>query len=60
MPGRIEELESEIAALHEAMAQPEFYAQPGDNIAAEQSRLKRLDEQLASAYERWEDLERHA
>ena len=60
LPEVIEKLESEIAALHEAMAQPEFYAQPGDSIAAEQSRLKRLDEQLAAAYERWEELERHA
>jgi ATP-binding cassette subfamily F protein uup len=59
LPEVIEKLESEIAALHEAMAQPEFYAQPGDSIAAEQSRLKRLDEQLAAAYERWEELERH-
>jgi ATP-binding cassette subfamily F protein uup len=57
LPETIEKLESNIAELHHAMAQPEFYTQTGEIIAAEQSRLKQLDEQLAAAYERWEDLE---
>ncbi len=57
LPATIEHLETQIAALHEAMAQPNFYQQPGDRLAAEQSRLKDLTAQLASAYERWEELE---
>ena len=47
----------DIAAIHELMAQPEFYQKPGDEIAAQQAKLKELDEQLAAAYERWEELE---
>jgi ATP-binding cassette subfamily F protein uup len=57
LPTTIEQLEAQIASIHEAMAQPNFYQQPGDRLAAEQSRLKDLNAQLASAYERWEELE---
>ena len=57
LPARIEELESEISTLHDAMAQPSFYRQPGDQIAKEQSRLADLEQQLATAFERWELLE---
>jgi hypothetical protein len=42
------------------MAEPQFYQQPGMQIAAEQARLKQLEEQLAAAYHRWEELEPHA
>ena len=57
LPKRIELLESEIATLHEAMADPEFYQQSGEQLAAEQARLTGLERQLATAYERWEELE---
>jgi ATP-binding cassette subfamily F protein uup len=57
LPARIEEYESEIAALHREMAEPQFYLQPGATIAAEQARLKQLEEQLEAAYQRWEELE---
>ncbi len=60
LPASIEQLEEEIATLHEVMAQPEFYTRPGDLIAAEQSRLKELDARLAAAYARWEELEQYA
>jgi hypothetical protein len=46
-----------VSIANTAMAQPNFYQQPGDRLAAEQSRLKDLHAQLASAYERWEELE---
>jgi len=57
LPEQIEKTEAEIATLHAAMAEPTFYQQPGNIIAAEQARLKGLDEQLAAAYARWEELE---
>ncbi len=46
-----------IAALHETMADADFFRQPGDRIAQEQQRLKSLEGELATAYERWETLE---
>ncbi|MHB8952670.1 MAG: ATP-binding cassette domain-containing protein [Pirellulaceae bacterium] len=57
LPRRIEQLETELTDLHAAMAQPDFYKRPGEQIAAEQARLKNLDAQLTTAYERWEELE---
>ena len=60
MPAKIEKYDAEIAALHREMAEPQFYQQPGTRIAAEQARLKQLEEQLAAAYHRWEELEQLA
>ncbi len=57
LPATIERLEADIAALHETMAQADFYRQPGDRIATEQERLRSLESQLAAAYKRWEELE---
>ncbi len=60
LPAAIEQLEAEISALHFAMAQPDFYRQPGERIASEQARLKGLENQLATAYQRWEELEQRS
>jgi ATP-binding cassette subfamily F protein uup len=57
LPEAIEQMEAEIAALHDAMAAPEFYKQAGDEIARETNRLRELETQLADAYHRWEELE---
>ncbi len=57
LPGQIEELESEIAKSHELMAQPEFYQKSGPEIASAQAELKQLEDSLATAYARWEELE---
>jgi ATP-binding cassette subfamily F protein uup len=57
LPAIIEQLESEQAALHEEMAAPGFYKQPGDQIAARQAALRSVDDRLAAAYSRWEHLE---
>lgn len=57
LPKQIEQLEADIAASHEQMAQPEFYQQDGAVIVAAQDQLKTLDEQLQAAYARWEELE---
>jgi ATP-binding cassette subfamily F protein uup len=60
LPETIAKCEEEIAALHREMAAPQFYQQSGAQIAAEQGRLKELEEQLAAAYHRWEALEQLA
>ena len=59
LPAAIEACEAQIAALHEEMADPQFYQQGGAQLAAAQTRLQQLEEQLASAYQRWEVLEQH-
>ena len=57
LPGKIEELETGIAALHEEMAKPDFYQRPGDELAAAQDKLKSLQANLDAAFERWAELE---
>lgn len=57
LPAKIESLESEIATLHDVMAQPDFYQQPGDDIARESQRLQDLEAELAQKYATWEELE---
>jgi ATP-binding cassette subfamily F protein uup len=57
LPGRIEELEAARHELHEAMADPTFYRKDGGEIAEAKSRLAALEQELATAYERWEALE---
>jgi ATP-binding cassette subfamily F protein uup len=57
LPDRIAELESRISNLQEIMASPEFYKQPGAEIAKHQQELKGVEQELATAYSRWEALE---
>lgn len=57
LPAMIEETEIKLDELHHAMAQPDFYKRPGDQIAADQARLKDFESQLAGMYRRWEALE---
>ncbi|MEZ6090040.1 MAG: ATP-binding cassette domain-containing protein [Pirellulaceae bacterium] len=57
LPDKIGSLESDIAALHQQMADPKFYQGPGEEIANAQKKLKDLDSQLAEAFARWETLE---
>jgi ATP-binding cassette subfamily F protein uup len=58
LPGRIEVLESELEALHQAMADPAFYRKAGDEIAEARARLEAVEQELAAAYQRWETLEK--
>ncbi|HVU89517.1 MAG TPA: ATP-binding cassette domain-containing protein [Pirellulales bacterium] len=60
LPQTIEQLEGEISTLHQAMAQEDFYRQPGKQIAEQQARLKELEVRLAESYERWEQLDQFA
>ncbi len=57
LPLKIESLEAEIATLHDDMAMPQFYQQPGEQIAQVQKQLTERKAQLAHAYSRWEVLE---
>jgi ATP-binding cassette subfamily F protein uup len=57
LPERIELLEAEQRSLYEAMSDPSFYRKAGSDIAAAQRRLEALEEELESAYQRWEELE---
>lgn len=57
LPALIEKLEVDIATLHEQMGQPTFYQQSGPAIAQAQAQLRLLDDQLAAAFVRWEELE---
>ncbi len=57
LPARIDALECEERALHEAMADPRFYRQDGAEIARQTARLEALEREIAEAYRRWEELE---
>jgi ATP-binding cassette subfamily F protein uup len=57
LPERIEALEAEQHALAAAMAGPAFYQQDSAEITRSVERLKALEEALAEAYRRWEELE---
>lgn len=60
LPAQIEQLEAEIAALHEQMAKPEFYKQRPEDIAQTADRGTQLEAELAACYQRWEQLEEKA
>lgn len=60
LPALIESLEAQIASLHVEMAEPDFYKQAGEQIAAKTAQLKTLEDSLAAAYARWEQLEQNS
>ena len=60
LPTTIEQLDAELAELHNLMAQPDFYRRPPSEIAAAQSRAKDAQSKLDNAYRRWEELEEFA
>ena len=57
LPGKIEQLEAQVAELHSRMTEQEFYRLPGETIVAERQRLASLEADLQDAYRRWEALE---
>jgi ATP-binding cassette subfamily F protein uup len=58
LPGRIEKLEADIHALTVEMATPAFYQQDSAEITRVVDQLKELQDELAQAYHRWEELEK--
>ncbi|MBC8017649.1 MAG: ATP-binding cassette domain-containing protein [Verrucomicrobia bacterium] len=57
LPERILALEQEQENLHAAMADPEFYKSASAGVLQINTRLAELEQELASAYQRWEELE---
>ena len=57
LPERIESLEARLAELHDRMAAPEFYQQDRAAIVRANEEHEALQDELAGAYGRWEDLE---
>ena len=57
LPLRIEDLESEIAVLHEKVADPEFYRTAGAAVADVNARLEEIERELATIYDRWQELD---
>ena len=57
LPGTIEQLEQEQQELYAAMADPTFYQKEGDRVAQSKTRLEEIEQLLAAAYNRWEELE---
>ena len=52
-------MEADVAVLHEEMADTSFYRHPAPEIAAAQKSLQELENRLATAYARWQDLEQN-
>ena len=57
LPTEIDEIEQQIAAIHQAMADPEFFKGTGEKIAEAQKQLADHEANLAQAMTRWEELE---
>ena len=57
LPGLIERFEHEQAALFESLADPSFYRSEGNAISVTRSRLVEVENELAKAYGRWEELD---
>ncbi len=60
LPSRIDALEVKLAGMHDEMANPAFFRQEGEVIAAAQAALRALEAEIATAYARWEALEEKA
>ena len=58
LPHQIETLEAEQHRLSAAMSATAFYQRDSSEIAQAVQQLKDLEEALAAAYQRWEELER--
>ncbi|OIQ26367.1 ABC transporter ATP-binding protein [uncultured Vibrio sp.] len=57
LPARLEELEQEIEALQTAVNDPSFFAKSIDETQTTLDKLSATEQELESAFERWEELE---
>ena len=57
MPGRIGELEAEQESLNKAVAHPEFYKEPAQEIRRILARLDQVHDELLELYKAWDDLD---
>jgi len=56
LPGKIEELEAQLAELHQMLSDPAVY-QNGGEISTKRQELGKVEKELQEAYARWEVLE---
>ncbi len=57
LPERIAALEEEQAGLHARLSDPDFYKNAGSETAVINARLAELEQELESAFLRWDELE---
>lgn len=57
LPERIAALEEEQAGLHDRLSDPDFYKNAGSETAVINARLAELEQELESAFLRWDELE---
>ena len=57
LPGLIDKLEAEQAALTKKMSESSFYQQAADVISEANKRMEDLQQELEQAYERWSELD---
>ena len=57
LPARIEALETQLAAMAEAMNEPAFYQRDSAEVAAHTQRMAALQAELDQAYARWQELD---
>lgn len=60
LPGKIESLEADVAALREQISDPEFYSGPPTEVSATLAKLSDKEARLEQVIERWMELEEQA
>ncbi|MBS8239280.1 ATP-binding cassette domain-containing protein [Marinobacter lipolyticus] len=60
LPGKIETLENEVESLQAAIADPEFYSGPPNEVSATLEALTEKESRLEQVIERWMELEEQA
>ena len=53
LPQKIEQLEQAQQAIHDRMAEPDYFKQDKSDLANDQKKLAEIDIELEQAYERW-------
>jgi len=57
LPGRIERLDEELAAVHQQMSAPDFFKVPPDELRRLSERAAQIPRELEAAYALWQELE---
>jgi len=57
LPGKIEQLEAELAALQQSINAPDFYRRDPAGVKAATERLEALPVEIETAYARWHELD---
>jgi ATP-binding cassette subfamily F protein uup len=57
LPGIIEKLEQQLEATHQTLSDPSLYQKPAEEIAEVKQQAETLEQELETAFTRWEGLE---